>query len=131
LDTGISSFTSSATGIDGAAEGLGGQRQQAVVGPDERRALSRSDHDRAAVGSDAGVDDRQVHGRRHEPHGLSEHVRAGAQVLGRDRVGDVEDLDVGSESLDDAAANADELVLEAVVAREGQEAERHGHRYPR
>src|SRR5205809_2639558 len=42
-------------------------------------------------------------------------------MLGRNPVGDVNHLDVGSDPLDDAAADAREVVLEPEVGQEGDE----------
>ena len=52
-------------GLDHAAERLGGDRQQAVVGSDEDPLRRRdAQRDRTARAADAGVDDREVHARR-------------------------------------------------------------------
>jgi hypothetical protein len=42
-------------------------------------------------------------------------------VLGLDPMGDVDHLDLGRNSLDDAAADAREVVLEPKVGQEGDE----------
>src|SRR6202035_5718316 len=44
--------------------------------------------------------------------------RAGANVLARDAVGDVDNLGVGAEHGDHAVADTDEIILEAVVGQE-------------
>ena len=52
-------------GLDRAAEALGGEREQPVVGPDEDAVLlGRAQRDRAPLAADLGVDDREVHARR-------------------------------------------------------------------
>src|SRR5205814_10350687 len=53
---------------------------------------------------------------------LREDEGAGQDVLGRDPVRQVEELHVGRNPLDHAVAGADELVLEAEVAQERDEA---------
>jgi hypothetical protein len=57
----------------------------------------------------------------HVREGVSEHERALEDVLGLDPVGDVDDLDVGGDPLDDALAGADEVVLEAEIGQQGDE----------
>ena len=70
--------------LDRAAEALGGQREQPVVGPDEDAVLLGGAHgDRAALAADLGVDDREVHAGREVGQRAAQHQRAGAHVVAR------------------------------------------------
>ena len=74
-------------GLDGAAEALDGQREQAVVGPDEDAVLLGGAHrDGAALAADLGVDDREVHAGREVGQRAAQHERAGAHVVALDAV---------------------------------------------
>jgi hypothetical protein len=58
---------------------------------------------------------------RHVGKRVAEHERALQHLLGRDPVRDVDDLHLGRDPLHHAVAGADEVVLEAEVAQEGDE----------
>ena len=74
-------------GLHRAAEALGGQREQAVVGADEEAVLlGGAQRDRAALGADLGVDDGEVHARREVGQRAAQDERAGAHVVARDAV---------------------------------------------
>ena len=73
-------------GLDGAAEALDGQRQQAVVGADEDAVvLGGAQRHGAALAADLGVDDREVHAGREVGQRAAQHERAGAHVVASDR----------------------------------------------
>ena len=79
-------------GLHGAPEALDGQRQQAVVGPDEDAVVLGGAHRHgAALAADLGVDDREVHAGREVGQRAAQHERAGAHVVAIDAVGDVDD----------------------------------------
>ena len=108
--------------LDDAAEALRGQREQAVVGADEDPVLlGGAQRDRAALAADLGVDDREVHARRAVRQRAAQHERAGAHVVAGDAVGEVDDPRLGRDPRDDAVADADEVVVEAVVGQEGDD----------
>jgi hypothetical protein len=58
---------------------------------------------------------------RHVGERVGENESSLQDVLRRDAVGDVDHLDVRRDALDDAAARADEVVLESEVGQEGEE----------
>ena len=76
---------------------------------------------RAAVGTDARVHDRQHDPRRQELHGARERERPGEHVVAGDRVVDVDHPGLGAAAGDHTVADADELVLVAVVGEEADE----------
>ena len=103
-----------------------GERQQAVVGADEDAVvLGRAQRDRAPLAADLGVDDREMHARRAVRQRAAQDERAGAHVVARDAVGDVDDARLGRDARDHAVADPDEVVGEAVV---GEERDRALHR---
>jgi hypothetical protein len=95
--------------------------EQPVVRADVEAAALVAQHDRAARTADARVDDREVHALRHVRQRAREHERALQHLLRRDPVRDVDDLHVRRDALHDAVARADEVVLQAEVAQEGDE----------
>ena len=104
-----------------AAEALRGRQQQAVVRPDQDAVLlGGAQRDGAPLGADPGVDDREVDARREVGQRTPQHERAGADVVARDAVRDVDDPRVGRGPRDHAVAHADEVVVVAVVAEERQ-----------
>ena len=109
------------------AEAVRSDHQQSVVRSDKDPALAGPDRDGAATAANAGIDDRQVHRRRKVRDGACENQRALSHRLGRDPVGDVEDLGVAGDPLHHAPADADEVVLEPEV---GQERDVVEHGYP-
>jgi len=59
-----------------------------------------------------------VHARRQVLERPAQHERAGADVVARDPVGDVDDPDGRRDPRDHPVADAHEVVVEAVVAEE-------------
>jgi hypothetical protein len=106
--------------LDHAAELLGRRDEQAVVGPHEQPLLLGAAHrDRAAPPADLGVDDRQVHAGRRERQPAPQHQRPRADVVPRDAVRQVDHARVRGDARDHRVADADEVVVQSVVAEEG------------
>jgi hypothetical protein len=96
-----------------------GQRQQAVVGADQARALRRRNRDRPAARPDARVDDRQPDRvRAGVDHPVGEHHGPRVDIVGRHAVGQVDDVRLGRDPGDDEVAHAHELVAQAQVGHE-------------
>ena len=104
-----------------SAEPVGGEDQEPVVGADVEAPVGPAEGDRPAIAADARVDDREMDALRHEGKRAREHQRALDDVVRRDPVGDVDHLGVRRDALDDSAARAHEVVLEAEVRQEGDE----------
>jgi hypothetical protein len=100
---------------------VGGDKQQAVVGAYVEATFGALQRYRLAVAPDAGVDNRDVDTRRHVRECLGQNERSLKDVLGRDPMSDVDHLSLGRNALDDAAADAREVVLEPKVGQEGDE----------
>jgi S-adenosylmethionine hydrolase len=106
-------------GLDDPAEALGGGHQQPVVGTDEEAVLlGAAQRDGPALGPDLGVDDRQVHAGGHVRQCAAQDQCAGADVVPGDPVRDVDDPRRRRDPGDDAVADADEVVVEPIVAEE-------------
>src|SRR5919197_506558 len=117
--------------LDDAAELLGGRNEESVVGPHVDAPLAVAQSQRPARAADPGIDDGEMDPDRHvrqrvrERQGPLKHLPRGHAVR------DVDDLDVGSNALDDAVAGPDQVVLQPEVRQERDEARRHGARaYP-
>jgi hypothetical protein len=104
-----------------AAEPLGRRHEQAVVRPDEEPAVAASQRQRTARATDPWIDHRKVNAAGHVRRRVREHERALEDMLRRDPVRDVDDLDLGRDRLDHAVAGTDEVVLEPEVAQKGDE----------
>ena len=77
----------------------GGGQQQAVVGADEDAVLlGGAQRDGAPLGADLGVDDREVDAGREVRQRAAQDERAGADVVARDAVRDVDDARVGRDA---------------------------------
>ena len=100
---------------------LGGRDQEAVVRPDVAAPIPVAECQRPPGTADTRVDDRKVAPDRHVRDRVREHERALQDLLRRDPMGDVDDLRLGRDPLDHAVARADEVVLKAEVAQEGDE----------
>ena len=97
--------------LDDAAEALGGEHQQAVVGPDEQPVLlGGAQRDRAPPRADLGVDDGEVHAGRRERQRALERERPGEHVVARDAVPEVDDARLRAQPRDHPVDHADELV---------------------
>ena len=109
--------------VDGrdAAEPLGRRHEQAVVGADEETAVAALQRQRPARAADPRVDHGKMDAGRHVRRRIREHERALEHVLRRDPMRDVDDLNLGSDRLDDAVAGTNEVVLKAEVAQKGDE----------
>jgi hypothetical protein len=108
------------------AEALRGERQQAVVRPDEDAVLlGRAQRDRAPRRPHARVDHGQVHARRAERQRAPQDHRGRADVVALQAVRQVDHPRVGRDPRDHRVADPDEVVFEAVV---GQERDRARHR---
>ena len=95
--------------------------QQPVVGP-QQHAAGHFDAHQAPARADTGVDHREHDAVVGEVlHRAHEEQRAGAHVVRRDVVADVEDSDIGREPRHHGLAHADEFVSQAVVGRERDE----------
>ena len=105
-----------------AAELLGRDEQEAVVGPDVESPVSPCKRHGPSRGPDPGVDDREVDSDRHVRKRVGEDERALEDALRGDAMGDVDDLDIRRDSFDDAVAGAREVVLEPEVGQERDEA---------
>ena len=92
-----------------------------LSGPTKSRPLQVAQGERAAMASHARIDDREVDAARHVGNRVGEHERALQHRLGRDAVGDVDDLRVWRNPLDHTVAGADEVVLEPEVGEKGDE----------
>ena len=111
--------TASATPPNCSAAGA----EQAVVRPDQQAALlGGPQRQRPPLGADVGVDDGQVHSGGHVRQRPREHRGAGAHVLARDAVREVDDAGVRADAGDHAVHDADELVGQPVVRQEGDRA---------
>ncbi len=105
--------------FDDAAEALGGEGQQAVVRADEDAVLvGAAQRDRAPLGPDLGVDHGQVDAGRAVRQRAPQDDRAGADVVPGDAVGHVDHADLGRRDGDHPVADADEVVVQAVVREE-------------
>jgi hypothetical protein len=91
-----------------------------LSGPTRTVLLGGAQRDGAPLGPDLGVDDGDVDPRREVGQRAPQHERAGADVVARDPVRDVDDPRVGRGPGDHAVAHADEVVVVAVVAEERQ-----------
>ena len=92
-----------------------------LSGPDQP-ALAGAQRDGAARAADARVDDGEMHAGGRERQRASEPPGAGADVLRRDAVAEVDDADVRRDPRDHAMDHADVLVADPVV---GEEREHH------
>jgi hypothetical protein len=102
-----------------AARHRDSRREQPVVGSDEHALTTGDlDGDGAARRADTGIDDREDHAGVDVLDGARQGERTGADVVRRDAVGDVDDRRVRGDGPDDRLADADELVVEAVVGEE-------------
>ena len=70
---------------------------------------------------DAGIDHRKMHPDGHVRQRVGEHERALQDGLRGNPVGDVDDLGVRRDALDDTVTRADEVVLEPEVGEERDE----------
>src|SRR5258708_4535300 len=104
---------------------VGSRDQQAVVGADEEPARPVAQRKRPARRADARVDDGEVHAFGHVVQRVPQHERALQDRLRGDPVREVDDLDLGRNALDHAVAGADEVVGEAEVRQERDEAMLH------
>ena len=86
-----------------------------LSGPTKSRPSLVAQRKRAPMAADAGVDDCEMHPDRHVGQRVGEHERALQHRLRRDSVRDVDDLGLRGDSLDDAVAGSDEVVLQAEV----------------
>ena len=109
----------------GDARAVRGGQEQAVVRADEDAAVGVAQGERPPVAAHARVDDGEMDADRHVRQRVGEDERTLQHRLGRDPVGDVDDLRVRGDPLDDAVAGADEVVLEPEVGEERDE-----HRSP-
>ena len=100
-----------------------GQAQQTVVGPHQQAAVAGAQCDRAALGAHLGVDDGEVHARRHVRQCVAQHQRTLAHRIAADAVRDVHDREVGIDPADYSVADPDEVVVAAVVGEEGDDHE--------
>ena len=102
--------------------------EQAVVGADQHAlAAGHLDGHARRAGPHAGVDDGEHDARRHVPDAAGEGERAGAHVVRRDVVGEVDDPCVRREVADDGLHDADGLVGGAEVAEERDRVEAAAH----
>ena len=107
-------------GLLDPSEPLPGQRQQAVVRPHQHPLLAREAQGDGPPGAPhARIDDREMDPLGHIGQSRREHQRARADVVAGDRVGDVDHARLGTAARDHAVADADELVVVAVVRQEG------------
>ncbi len=78
------------------------------------------EHHRSAVGSNSWIDDNHVHGPIGEVGcSLGNCVRAGKERIGRDMVGDVDDLCCWTGTQNDTLHRSDVMVGEAKISRQG------------
>src|SRR5581483_8585300 len=105
------------------AEPLGRRHEKTVVRTDVEPAVEAADDDAPPGAADAGIDDGEVNADRHVGDGVRQHERSLEHTLRNDPVGDVDDVRLGRDPLDDAVAGADEVVLEPEVGQEGDEHE--------
>ena len=105
-----------------AAELVRRRDQQTVVRPDMNAARAVAQRERAPRAADARVDDRKMHALGHERQRVRERQRTLQDGLRRDAVRDVDDLDIGRDPFDHAVTGADEIVLQAEVRQERDEA---------
>ena len=103
------------------AQPLGCGDEQAVVGADVEPSVAAAQRDGAAVAADLRVDDREVDADRHVRQGVGQRGRAFDDRLRPDPVGHVDHLRARRDALDDAVADADEVVLEPEVGEEGDQ----------
>ena len=96
-----------------------GHQQKAVVRPDVAAAVAAAQRDRAAIPADSRVDNGKVHADGHERQRVGQDEGALQHMLGKDAVGDVDEVGVGRDPFDHAVADADELVRDAVVGEQG------------
>ena len=108
------------------AEPVRGHQQQAVVRPDVQAAVTAAQGERAAIAADSRVDDREVHADRHERQRVGQDEGSLEHVLREDAVRDVDHVGVRRDPLDDAVADADELVRDAIVGEQGYDRPRCG-----
>ena len=92
-----------------------------LSGPTKSRPSPGSQRQGEAPAADPRVNHGQVHALREVRERVREHDRALQHAVPLDPVGDVEDLDLGRDHLHHAVAGADEIVLEAEVAQEGDQ----------
>ena len=108
-------------GLHDAPGSLGGEREQAVVGPDEPAAVPRAEGDGPPLRADIGINDGEMHADRHVGDRLGEDERAGADVVAIDPVGEVDDAGLGTGPDDHPVADADEVVGQPIVRQEGDD----------
>jgi hypothetical protein len=98
---------------------VGGGEEESVVGADQHRSgFAHLDGHRATGGTDPRVHDRQYY-RIAQPGGVSpEGEGPRANVVRADPVGEVDHRHARGDGLDDPVDDSDELVVEAVVAKE-------------
>ncbi len=108
-----------------AAERADRPGQHAVVRTDQDPAPGL-DRDRAARGSHARINDRDVHGGRHRRDRLGEHRRPAPHVAWRHQVRDIDDSRGRSDPRGYPVAGGDETVFEPEVGEERKAAQR-GH----
>src|SRR5204862_4230809 len=104
------------------AELFGGRDQQPVVGTHVDAALCVTQGKSASRAADSWIDDGEVDALGHEWQRVGQRERSLEDGLRRDAVRDVDDLDVGRNSLHHTVTRADEVVLQAEVRQERDEA---------
>src|SRR4029079_16690293 len=96
--------------------------EQPVVRPDVDPALPVAQGKSAPRTADARIDDREVNSFGHEGERIRQSQRSLEHGLRRDAVSDVDDLDFRCDPLHHTVAGADEIILQAEVRQERNEA---------
>ena len=77
--------------LDNAARVLAAGDSSPLSGPTSIAAVGQPQRDRAPLGADVRVDDREMHAGRQERERPAQHQRAGLDVVARDAVREVDD----------------------------------------
>ena len=92
-----------------------------MSGPTKDSAVGVSKGERTAVAADPRIDNCQMDTDRHVRQRVRQHERALQDGLGRDAVGDIDDLGPRGDPLDHAVTRSDEVVLETEVGEKHDE----------
>ena len=104
------------------AQLLGGRNQQPVVGPDVNAPVCVAQRQRPPCATDPRIHDGEVDSLGHERQRVREGQGPLQDGLRRDAVSDVDDLHLRCNPLHHTVAGADEVVLQAEVRQERNEA---------
>src|SRR5206468_9614590 len=105
-----------------SAKLLGGRNEQPVVRPDVDTPVSVTQSKRAPRAAHSRIDDGEVNSLGHERERVRQRERSLQDGLRGDAVGDVDDLDLRRDPLHHTVTGADEVILQAKVRQECDDA---------